>query len=64
MTIREQQKTGSLKRKHWTVLSGELAVGGNMDMLYGRVRDDVDNNDDGSIFAFFMSQVVHIYIYI
>jgi len=49
MTVRKWEETGSLKRKHWTVFSGELAVGGNMDMSYGIVRDD-DDDDDGSIF--------------
>ena len=70
MTVREREETGSLRKKHWNVLFGELVVGGNMDMSYGRVRkdDDEDDDDGGSIFAFFVSQVVHshtyIYIYI
>ena len=71
MTVREREETGSLKRKHWIVLSGELSVGGSRDMSYGRVRDtdhdddddddDDDTDDNGSIFAFFVSQFVHSY---
>jgi hypothetical protein len=32
MTLREKEDTGSVKRKHWVVLSGDLRVEESLDL--------------------------------